>query len=301
MRILRGERFLMRMLNLIVGLVALAAPAVASATDDGRAGGKLLLTDGVTTIDGSAGGGIATWAVIAGRETKDGIGGTATATLVTLPEFTLTSYGGAIGMFDRVELSYTHQRLDTRNVGAALGLGRGFLLSQDVLGAKVRLFGDAVWDQDRWLPQVAVGVQHRIAAQGPVLKSVGAKDDEGTDFYVSATKVVLSRSLIVNGTVRFTNANQWGLLGFGGDKGAARTPQFEGSAGVMLARNFLIGGEYRTKPDNLGFAKEDDAFDAFAAWGIHRNATLTAAYADVGDIATVRNQRGLFLSLKGGF
>lgn len=287
-------------IGLIFGLLMLVLPGVAHA-DDGRAGGKLLLTDGVTTVDGSAGGGIASWAVIAGSETKDGIGGSITATLVKLPEFTLTTYGGNVGIFDRVELSYAHQRFDTRDAGAALGLGRVFLLSQDVLGAKVRLFGDAVWDQNSWLPQVAVGVQHRIAAQAPVLAFVGAKGSKGTDVYVAATKVVLSRSLVLNGTLRFTNANQFGLLGFGGDKHKRRSAQFEGSAGVMLARNFVVGAEYRTKPDNLGFARENDAFDLFAAWSVHRHATLTAAYADLGDIATVRNQRGLFLSLKGGF
>lgn len=285
---------------ILAAAAAALCPAAAQA-DDGRAGGKLLLTDGVTSVEGAAGGGLATWAVIAGRETDRGIGGSATATLVDLPEFRLTSYSAAIGVFDRVELSYAHHRFDTQDAGAALGLGRGFLLSQDVIGAKVRLFGDAVWDQDRWLPQVAIGVQHKIAAQAPVLAAVGARDNEGTDFYVSATKVVLSKSLVLNGTARLTNANQLGLLGFGGDRTSARTVQFEGSAGVMIASNFVLGGEIRTKPDNLGFAQEDDAIDAFAAWSFHRHATLTAAYVDLGDIATVKGQRGLFLSLKGGF
>ena len=33
--------------------------------------------------------------------------------------------------------------------------------------------------------------------------------------YVSATKLLLAQSLLVNGTLRSTNANQNGLLGFG--------------------------------------------------------------------------------------
>lgn len=69
----------------------------------------------------------------------------------------------------------------------------------------------------------------------------------------------------------------------------------------MLTRKLVVGAEYRTKPDNLGFAAEDDSYDLFAAWALRRNVSVTAAYVDLGDIATVRRQRGLFLSLQGGF
>ncbi len=268
---------------------------------EGRAGGKLMLTDGISTVEGSAGGGIATWAVVAGHETDAGIGGAAHATLVELPDFRLTSFGGAVGFRNRIELSYAHQRFDTRDAGAALGLGKGFTFGQDVFGAKLRLVGDAVWDQDRVLPQISVGVQHKRAIQGAVIAAVGGRDDRGTDLYASATKLILSRGVLLNGTVRWTRANQWGLLGFGGDRRSGRSAQFEGSAAMMLSPRLVIGGEYRTKPDNLGFAQEDDAIDLFAAWAVHRHVTVTAAYADLGDIATVKNQRGLFLSLRTAF
>jgi hypothetical protein len=273
--------------------------------DDGRAGGKLLLTGGVTSVEGAGGGGLATWALIAGNETDAGIGGTAHATIVALPDFDLESFGAAIGLFDRVELSYAHQNFDTRDAGAALGLGRGYAFAQHIFGAKLRIAGDAVWDQDRWMPQIAIGVQHKIADGGrlgrPLLKALGARQTSGTDFYVAATKVLLARSAVLGGAVRFTKANQLGLLGFGGDRGAKRTAQFEGSAGMLLTRRMLVGIEYRTKPDNLTFAQEDDSFDLFAAWAFSRNVSLTAAYADLGDIATVKRQRGAFLSLQGAF
>ena len=275
-----------------------AAPAAAS---DRRGDGKLILTDGITSVDGSAGGGIATWAVIAGNETERGIGATAHATGVFLPDYDLEAYGFALGLFDRAELSYTRQNFDTRRAGAALGLGRGFTFGQDIYGAKVRLFGDAVWDQHTPLPQVSVGVQHKRARRSAVLRAVGAKAANGTDYYLSATKVLLARSLILNATVRLTKANQWGLLGHGGDEGNDHTVQLEGTAAAMLSPRLAVGAEIRTKPDRLGFAQEDDAYDLFAAWGIHRHVTLTAAYADLGDIATVRNQRGLFVQLQTGF
>ncbi len=266
-----------------------------------RQGGKLLLTGGVSTVEGSAGGGLATWSLIAGNETDAGIGGTAHATIVALPDFDLKSIGGAIGIRNRVELSYAHQVFDTRGAGAALGLGRNFKFAQDVFGAKVRLIGDAVYDQDKLLPQISVGVQYRRAAKAAVIAAVGGKHAQGTDFYLSATKVVLSKSLVLGATVRFTKANQFGLLGFGGDKSDAYHAQFEGSAGLLVSRRLLIGAEIRTKPNNLGFAREQKAYDAFAAWQFHRHLTVTAAYADLGDIATVKRQRGAFLSLQASF
>jgi len=284
---------------LVLALVA-AAPASAH---EGRSGGKLMLTDGIASIDGAAGGGLASWAVIAGSETKDGIGATANATLVALPDFDLTAHGAAVGVYDRLELSYAHQRFDTRAAGKALGLGRNFAFSQDIVGAKLRIAGDAVWGQGTILPQIAIGVQHHIAAQAPVIRAVGGRRATTTDVYAAATKVLLARSLVVDATARWTDANQFGLLGGGGggDRGVRRSLHAEASAGYLVTRRLLVGGEYRGKPDNLGFAREGDAVDLFAAWAVRRHLTATAAYVDLGDIATFRRQRGLFLSLKGGF
>jgi hypothetical protein len=268
---------------------------------DRRVGGKLLLTNGVTNIEGAAGGGLATWAVIAGNETRDGIGGKAHATLVALPDFDLRSFGSALAINDRVELSYAHQSFDTRAAGKTLGLGRGFTFQQDIYGIKLRLIGDAVWDQDRVLPQISIGVQHKRANRGTIIKAIGGRHDSGTDFYIAATKVILARSLVLNGTMRLTKGNQFGLLGFGGDRHDRYRPQFEGSAGLMLSRRLVAGAELRTKPDNLRFAREHKAVDAFAAWAATRNVSLTVAYVDLGDIATIRQQRGAFLSVQGSF
>lgn len=285
-------------LGLIAATLTIAIPAHAA---ERRGGGKLLLTNGVSSIDGAAGGGLASWAVITGNETEDGIGGTAHVTYITLPDFTVRSAGAAIGISDRIELSFADQRFGTGKVGAALGLGRGFTFGQQIWGAKLRLAGDAVWDQDSALPQVAVGVQYKKARRGAVLQAVGAARSKDVDFYLAATKLYLAQGLLLNGTIRLTRANQLGLLGFGGPRHDGRSAQFEGSIGKMLSRRLVIGAEYRTKPNNLAFAQEDDAHDAFLAWAVQRNVSLTVSYVDLGDIATRRNQRGLFVSLQGGF
>ena len=282
------------------------AQADGPAVDQGRSygrlrwGGKLRLTNGVATLDGASGGGLAAWAVIAGRETVEGIGGSAHLTFAELPDYNWQSHGAAIGLFNRLELSYARQNLDLIDVGAALGLGRSYVLNQDVFGAKLRLFGDAVYGEP-WVPQLSAGVQYKNNLDEAVTRFVGAKSSDGTDFYLAATKILLAQSTLVTATLRYTKANQLGLLGFGGDRSDDRSVQFEGSVGYMLSRNLVLGAEYRTKPDNLGIAEENDWLDIYAAWSFGDHITFTAAYVDLGTIAIVDEQRGALLSLQAAF
>lgn len=265
-----------------------------------ESGGKLRLTNGVTSVEGASGGGLTSWAVIAGNATDEGIGASAHVTLVELPDYRLQSHGFAIGFFDRFELSYVRQNFDTKAVGATLGLGQGFKLNQDIYGAKLRLTGDLVYGAPA-LPQISVGANYRKNLDPSVAAFVGAARSTDVDFYLSATKLILSHSVLLNGTARLTRANQFGLLGYGGDKQTDRSLEFEASLGYQFSRSLLVGGEYRTKPDNLSIAAEDAALDLFAAWAINDNFTLTAAYADLGNIITHDKQRGALLSLQAAF
>jgi hypothetical protein len=262
--------------------------------------GKLLATGGVSTVDGSGGGGIATWALISGYGTRDGVGLNAHFTYMNLPDYSLWSPGVALDLFDRAEISYAHQTFDTEHVGAALGLGEGYKFDQDIVGAKIKVIGDAVYDQDSWLPQIAIGAQYKHADRGAIIHAIGGKSDDGVDYYVAATKLFLAESLLVDATVRETKANQWGLLGFGGDKNDSYSTEFEGSAAYLISRKFAVGAEVRTKPDNLGIAKEDDAWDVFAAYFLNKNLSVTLAYADLGNIVIKDHQQGVYLSLQGG-
>ena len=206
----------------------------------------------------------------------------------------------AVGLFDRLELSYAWQGFDTQDVGAALGLGRGFTFHQNIFGAKLKLIGDAVYDQDSWLPQIAVGLQHKENDRGAVIAAVGGKNSVGTDFYVTATKLLLAESLLVDATLRETKANQFGILGFGGDKHNDYSTQFEGSGAYLFSRRFALGAELRTKPSNLSIVHEGAAWDLFAAYFFNKNLSITAAYADLGNIAIENDQHGAYLSLQAG-
>lgn len=286
---------------LFVGISAPISLAFPAQAHEWRWGGKLDLTRGVANVEGVGGGGLASWALITGNETPDGIGGEVSATYVSLPNYSVRVFGGGIGLFDRFEMTVARATFDTGGTGAKLGLGRGFTFDQTIVGAKLRLAGDAIYGQDSWLPQVAIGAQYKANDQPTIVRAVGAKDSSGVDAYLAATKIILDQRLVLNATVRATRANQFGFLGFGGDRDTSYKAEFEGSAAYLVNRRLAVGAEFRSKPDNLGFAREDAAFDVFAAWAVTHTWSVTAAYVDLGDIATFRRQRGAYLSLQAGF
>ena len=261
----------------------------------------MLATSGVSQVEGAAGGGLAPWAVISGYGTRDAVGGTLHGTFVTVPDFSLSSIGASVGLYDRVELSYAHEWFDTGNTGGRLGLGDGYQFDLDVVGLKLRLLGDVLYDQDSWWPEISLGTQFKAADSHAVLSALGASSPDGVDFYVAATKLFLAQSLLVNATVRATRANQFGLLGFGGDRNSGYSAEFEGSAALLLSRRLAVGGEVRTKPDNLSFAHEGTAFDAFIAWFASKHLSVTLAFLGLGPIARQGDQNGAYLSLQTGF
>lgn len=287
-------------------LATSAAPTLA-------AGSKLLLTGGVSSVDGAAGGGLTPWALTGSHATGSEIGATAFATRARTRDYALSIAGAAVGFGDRAELSIARQDFATGDNLAPLGLP-GLHLKMNVLGAKLRLAGDAVLDSDSPMPQVALGVLHKrldAGALAPTLTGPLGASERGTDVYLSATKLLLAQGLLVNGTLRATKANQNGLLGFGSATRSGYQLQPELSVALLLRRDLAIGAEYRAKPDNLnqsalgsGALKEDDWADLFLAWAPGKHLSLTLAWVDLGRIAPAvqpRRQRGAYLSAQGAF
>ena len=282
----------------LIGAALLAAATLSAGP--AHAQGRLLATGGVTQVEGAAGGGLVPWALIAGYGTRDEIGGTAFATYIDTGNFRLRTFGAAVGIYDRVELSIAQQRF---NLGATVP---GKTITQDVFGLKVKIAGDAVYDQDTWLPQIAIGLQYKDNRDfDTVPKALGAKRGSDADYYVAATKVFLAalagHNVVVNGVVRATRANQLGLLGFGGDKNDSYRAQFEGSAGVFLTDKLLVGAEYRGKPDNLSVFREQNFSDVFIAYVPNKHVAFTAAYAKLGNIADKPNENAWYLSAQLSF
>ena len=282
------------------------AAAAAQAQSFGQ--GKLLLTGGVSSIDGAAGGGPTPWAVTGSYATSGQLGATAFVTRVHTQDYALTTSGAALGLGERAELSLAHQDFATGDNLAPLGLP-GLHLKQDIFGLKLRLAGDAVLDSDTPMPQLALGLEFKRSASGalePTLTGALGAKRSGTDAYLSATKLFLAPGVLVNATLRATRANQNGLLGFGGAQAAGTRVQPEFSLAKLLARQLAVGAEFRAKPDNLndsalghGALKEDDWADLFVAWAPNKHLSLTLAWVDLGHIAPAvqpRRQTGTYLS-----
>ncbi|HSI44676.1 MAG TPA: DUF3034 family protein [Methylophilus sp.] len=273
--------------------VGLAFFALSSLT---HAGDRLLATGGVTQVEGAAGGGLMPWAVISGYGTDKQVGGSAFYTHAeTKADYKLNSAGISLGFANRVEVSAAQTRFGLGNTV------RGEEIRLNTLGVKLRLIGDAIYDQDTWLPQISVGTQYKYNEDfNFVPKSLGAKDRSGVDYYVAASKLFLGAAngynLLVNANLHATKANQFGLLGFGGDRRDSYRIYPAVSAAVMLSDSFLVGTELRFKPDNLSGVEEKKAQDVFLTWFPHRNVSVTGAYIDLGTIATKENQTGWYVS-----
>lgn len=301
-----------------LGLGVLACVALCGAAQ--AESGKLLLTGGVSTVDGAAGGGISPWALVGTYATENQIGYSAYLTNLNTQDYGLVGYGVAAAFNNRVEVSLSQQDFNASPATALNGLGfsvkGGQHIFMNTVGVKVRLLGDAILDSDTWVPQVSVGALYKQVDAGsikPVLQFLGAKTD-GTEYYVSASKLLLAKSVLLNGTLRYTNANQGGLLGFGANKPGTNdaTWQPEVSVAYLFSKNLAAGFEYRSNPNNLetlgraaglGNALAADNWqDIFVAWAPNKNVSVTAAYAGLGrvlpGITKNHDQNGLYLSVQ---
>lgn len=258
----------------------------------GFANGKILATPGVSQVEGSGGGGLVPWAQLAGYATEDEIALSAFCTQANVQDFQLNTCGAQANLYDRVELSIAKQDFDVDPLSLTL--------SQKIVGLKLRLYGDIVYST--W-PQLSVGLQYKSLETPNIAYALGAKDDSGSDIYLAASKLhlglIAGYNFLWNASLRYTKANEMGLLGFGGPNGNGSI-QTELSAAILLNKHIAVGTEYRYKPDNLGL-NEDNWQDVFIAWFPNKHFNVTLAYLDLGAIAAIPNQKGWYLSLSGSY
>ncbi|QSL91394.1 DUF3034 family protein [Ectopseudomonas toyotomiensis] len=263
--------------------------------------GRLLVTGGATSLEGAAGGGIMPWAVLAGYGERGEWGADVFVTRVETGDYRLDVAGVAAAYGNRIELSYARQRFDLGTLARDLRLPDNSL-SQDVVGLKLRLAGDLIYDR---LPQISLGLQHKRQRDFLVPSLVGAQRREDSDGYLAASRLILGGAfgynLLLNANLRYSRANELGLLGFGGDRRDRHSWLKEGSVAVLLDRHWAVGIEYREKPDNLSFAGESDWADLFVGYFPSKNLAVVLAYARLGEIATLDNQDGVYLSVQGSF
>ncbi len=289
-----------RAIGKAIGLLIAATTDFALA-EGGATQGRLLATGGGSQIEGTAGGGIVPLAVLSGYGEVGQQGATAFVSRVQVDDYRLDVFGVAWSWNNRVEVSVARQELYLNTLATALGVPDD-TIAQNIFGAKVRLYGDLIYSA--W-PQLSAGVQYKINEDFYIPAAAGARDDRDWDAYLAATKLFLGGALghnvWLNGVARATRANQGGLVGFGGDNNSDREIVYEGSIGVFLNRHWAAGVEYRQKPDNLSFAPEGDWRDVFVAWFPNKQWSVIGAWVDLGDIATLVDQRGWYVSVQGSF
>jgi hypothetical protein len=292
------------------------------------AGSRLLATGGISSFEGTAGGGITPWAMIAGYASGEEIAATANLQVLNTGEYQLLTYGAALGLYDRVEISVQRQTLDISagvlsNVFNLLTVGAittapGTQINQDIVGLKVRLLGDAVYAQQWWQGQLSAGLQYKknqdfdaslSLSDGTVplpntgvAKLLGAVKDSGTDVYLTASRLWLGaawgNNLLANVTARMTKANTFGLLGFESNSEDSYQLEWEGSLAILPSPSTVVGFEWRTQSDKLGgLAKERTTTDFFIAYFPDKNWSLTAAYVDLGSLPFDEQAKGFYLTV----
>jgi hypothetical protein len=295
---------------LLTAGIAGSAAAQDFTDNDMMGSGKLLATGGVTELEGAGGGGITPWALITGYETNRQVGVTAFGTYANTGHLTVSDGGVAIGLFNRVEFSYARLNLglgDSINAGALAALNKGSNnLTENIEGVKVRLFGDAVYDE--YIPEVSAGVLLQQSQNKVLVNAIGAKST-GETYYLAFTKlyfdVIFGRDVLLDADIIGTKANQLGLLGFGSNRDEAYHPEFAGSAAVLLTRGLAVGVDFRTMPRNLkAVGRQGNWSDIFIAYLPNKHFSITAAYAMLGDVATgvdsypgsTKNQNAFYIS-----
>lgn len=155
------------------------------------AGDRILATSGVSQVEGAAGGGLVPWAVIGGLGSSNQTGASAFATHVrTQGGYNLNVQGVAVGVNDTVEVSMARWSFKFSDTVP------GKTAHMNVLGAKWRVSGNALYDQDTWVPQVSLGLQYKVNEDfGEVPRLLGAVRNADTDVFISATKVWLGAVL----------------------------------------------------------------------------------------------------------
>ncbi|QTH65105.1 DUF3034 family protein [Psychrosphaera ytuae] len=293
-------------------------------------GSKLLATGGITSFEGSAGGGITPWALIAGYASQEEVNATANVQRLDVGEYQLSTYGAAVGAYDRFEFSLQKQSLDvssgvvTNVFNAVTGgptpalIAPSTKIEQTIIGAKYKLFGDAIYDANPFLPQVSVGIQYKTnnsfdnslalyngaipAPNTGVPMLLGAKEGSGTDVYVSATKVWLGlangKNVLLNATARYSKANTFGLLGFGSATDDSYELEWAASLAMFTGTNTIVGMEVRQQADRLGgLASTDTVTDFFITYLPSKEWSITAAYVDLGNLPFQPDTSGLYLSI----
>ena len=273
-----------------VPAVILAITLLSSMQSVAAAEGRLAGTGGVSSINGTGGGGLTGWATLAGYAGQGQTGFTGYLSRADVDDFRLDVAGATATFSNRLELGIARQRFRIKAAGVDIDQLR--------YTAKWRVIGNLLYGDG---PQVSVAAEHGRLQDPATARALGARQDSDTEWVLSVANGwidgLFHRTTAVNVNLRHSRANQFGILGYGGDD-KDNPWQLEAAAVLFPFRDIAIGAEYRQKPDNLSAITEDPARDFFIAWFPDKRFSLTAAWLDLGRIAGQPDQQGYYLSFQ---
>ena len=173
--------------------------------------------------------------------------------------------GGAISLFDRLELSYGYE---------AVAIGGAANIHKNNIGGKLNLVPENAGGS-AFVPAISVGTIWKSTSKVLV---PGAKDN-GVDFYAVATKLITQTPLpvLVSGGLLSSKEYVTGVAGFDDER---KVTGF-GNVDVILPVSVAVGLEYKQGEKFAAF-ENANYWDAHLAWLATKNLTLVGAYVNAG-------------------
>jgi hypothetical protein len=216
-------------------------------------------------------------------------------------------------LWNRLELGYAYISFDMGDLPDAIADATTVRISEQFVemhnfNARLMLLKEGEFGQS-WLPAVTFGAHYKQNTTingldrelGGSLTSIGIDDSDGVDYTLYATKMLtmLPKPVIVTAGVRSTEAAHIGLLGFTDE----RKLLVEGSVCVFVAKNVVVGVEYRQKPSEYTslpdlIGAEDDWLTFDVGYIVNSHMTVAAGYARFGEVLNHEANGSYGLALK---
>ena len=197
--------------------------------------------------------------------------------------------GGAVTLFDRLEISGGYAWVDAHNYGDNR-------INTYNVGAKLRLLDENAFDT-AWLPAVAVGGVYKYT-DSETVDALGL-DNDGVDAYVVASKLITQTPIPVLLSVGGLLSDEvvYGVVGHN-DYGAAAFANVD----IIPVEQIALGFEYKQGVHVGDGITNHDYFDGHVAWFVTPQLTLVGAYAYTGDKDRFyRDGKTTRLGVGGGF
>ncbi len=178
--------------------------------------------------------------------------------------------GGAVTIFDRLEISGGYAWIDAHKYGDNQ-------INSYNVGAKLRLLDENALDTS-WIPAVAVGGVYKYT-DSETVDALGL-DKDGVDAYVVASKLVTQTPIPVLLSVGGLLSDEvvYGVVGHN-DYGVAAFANID----IIPVEQVALGFEYKQGVHVGDGITNHDYFDGHVAWFVTPNLTLVGAYAYTGD------------------